>query len=163
MHLYIFDISYVFYSFIFINISLTTAVFTAGVGFSNIPEKKKIPSSLSKILETGINVFKSNSRIIKKLKIFWNINFIRMHSTIVWMISFKFNWIIYDGMSWENATSWICMVLNVFKHFLIVHALDRSKIGNDQYRIKVNISLNPLSFFANTPFKNFNIRRDQGI
>ena len=41
----------------------------AGAGFSNINlENMKISSSLSKILEIGINVFKSNSKIMKNTK-----------------------------------------------------------------------------------------------
>ena len=35
----------------------------------------------------------------------------------------------------------------------LIDTSDRSKISNDQYRIRFNVSLNLLSFFANTPFK----------
>ena len=40
----------------------------AGAGFSNIPGKYELSSSISEIFETRMIFFKSNSRIIKKNK-----------------------------------------------------------------------------------------------
>ena len=40
-----------------------------------------------------------------------------------------------------------------FNNFLLIDATDRSKISNDQKRLFFAVSLYPLSFFANTPFK----------
>ena len=48
-------------------------------------------SSLSKIIETGMNVFKSNPGIVKNEKYY-----LLMVGCNVWMSSFTFNWIIYD-------------------------------------------------------------------
>ena len=41
----------------------------------------------------------------------------------------------------------------VFNNFLLIDATDRSKISGDQERFFIALSLYPLSFFANTPFK----------
>ena len=43
--------------------------------------------------------------------------------------------------------------LVVFNNFLLIDATDRSKISGDQKRFFIALSLYPLSFFANTPFK----------
>ena len=40
-----------------------------------------------------------------------------------------------------------------FNNFLLLDAKDRSKISSDQKRFFIALSLYPLSFFANTPFK----------
>ena len=40
-----------------------------------------------------------------------------------------------------------------FNNFLLIGATDRSKISSDQKRLFIALSLYPLSFFANTPFK----------
>ena len=56
-------------------------VFTADAGFL---ENMKMSSSLPKILETGIHVFKGNSQTIKKLKnLMINVNFIGMRRKII--------------------------------------------------------------------------------
>ena len=47
-------------------------------------------------------------------------------------------------------------VLVVFNNFLLIDATDRSKISSDQKRFFIELSLYPLSFFANTPFKLIN-------
>ena len=52
-----------------------------------------------------------------------------------------------------------CSVWDVFNNFLLIDAIDRSKISSDQKRFFIALSLYPLSFFANTPFK-ANIQRD---
>ena len=44
-------------------------------------------------------------------------------------------------------------VWDVFVNFLHIDAPDRSKISGDQKRFFIALSLYPLSFFANTPFK----------
>ena len=44
-------------------------------------------------------------------------------------------------------------VWEVFNNFLLIDATDRSKISRDQKRFFIALSLYPLSFFANTPFK----------
>ena len=44
-------------------------------------------------------------------------------------------------------------VWDVFNNFLLLDATDRSKISGDQKRFCIALSLFPLSFFANTPFK----------
>ena len=42
---------------------------------------------------------------------------------------------------------------DVLNSFLFIDATDRSKISGDQKRFFIALSLYPLSFFANTPFK----------
>ena len=44
-------------------------------------------------------------------------------------------------------------VWDEFINFLLIDATDRSKISGDQKRFFIALSLYPLSFFANTPFK----------
>ena len=44
---------------------------------------------------------------------------------------------------------------DIFNNFLLIDATDRSKIISDQKRFFIALSLYPLSFFANTPFKAF--------
>ena len=44
-------------------------------------------------------------------------------------------------------------VWDVFIGFLLIDATDKSKISSDQKRLFIALSLYPLSFFANTPFK----------
>ena len=44
-------------------------------------------------------------------------------------------------------------VWDVFNNFLLIDATDGSKIRGDQKRFFIALSLYPLSFFANTPFK----------
>ena len=46
------------------------------------------------------------------------------------------------------SSTWV-----VFNNFLLIDATDRKKISSDQRRLFFAISLYPLSFFANTPFK----------
>ena len=45
------------------------------------------------------------------------------------------------------------LVWDVFNKFLLIDATDRSKISSDQKRFFIALSLYPLSFFWNTPFK----------
>ena len=48
----------------------------------------------------------------------------------------------------QRSTVW-----DVFNNFLLIDTTDRSKISSDQKRFFIALSLYPLSFFANTPFK----------
>ena len=50
----------------------------------------------------------------------------------------------------------ICMDAN---NFLLLDATDRSKISGDQKRFFIALSLYPLSFFANIPFKSEEMNR----
>ena len=77
----------------------------------------------------------------------------------IWMICLIFIWFFY-GLSrmfhlpqfvWALRSS----VWDVFVNFLLIDATDRSKISGDQKRFFIALSLYPLSFFANTPFKYF--------
>ena len=47
-----------------------------------------------------------------------------------------------------RSSAWV-----VFNNFLLIDATDKSKTSSDQKRLFFAVSLNPLSFFANTPFK----------
>ena len=44
-------------------------------------------------------------------------------------------------------------VLVVFNNFLLIDATEKSRISSDQKHFFIALSLYPLSFFANTPFK----------
>ena len=75
----------------------------------------------------------------------------------IWMICLKLNWFFY-GLScmlqfsqfvWALPSS----VWDFFINFLLIDATDRHKISSDQKRFFIALSLYPLSFFANTPFK----------
>ena len=48
-------------------------------------------------------------------------------------------------------------VWDVFVNFLVIDATDKSNISSDQKRFFIALNLYPLSFFANTPFKIYNI------
>ena len=80
----------------------------------------------------------------------------------IWMICLKLNWFFY-GLSrmlqfskfvWPLSYS----VWDVFNNFPLIDATDRSKISSDQKRFFIALSLYPLSFFVNTPFKWNNTR-----
>ena len=84
----------------------------------------------------------------------------------IWMICLILIWFFY-GLSrmfpfpqfvWALRSS----VWDVFINFLLIDATDRSKISSDQKRFFIALSLCPLSFFANTPFKlnSYNSRQD---
>ena len=73
------------------------------------------------------------------------------------MICLVFNWLFYDP-SWMLQISefvWSLRSLTwvVLNNFLLIDATDRSKISSDQKRLFFTVSLYPLLFFANTPFK----------
>ena len=77
------------------------------------------------------------------------------------MICLKLTWFVY-GLSrmlqfsqfvWTPCYS----VWDVFNNFLLIDATDRSKISSDWKRFFIALSLYPLSFFANTPFKSWSV------
>ena len=73
------------------------------------------------------------------------------------MICLKLNGFFYDP-SWMSQLSEFVSILRssvwvVFNNFLLIDSTDRSKISSDQKRLFCAVSLYPLSFFANTPFK----------
>ena len=75
----------------------------------------------------------------------------------IWMICLKLK-IFFYGLSRMLHLSefvWILRssILVVFNNFLLIDAADRSKIRSDQKSFFIALSLYPLSFFANTPFK----------
>jgi len=77
----------------------------------------------------------------------------------IWMICLELNRFFYDPswMSWMlNLSEFVwalrSSVLVVDNNFLLIDAIDRSKISRDQKRFFIALSLYPLSFFANTPF-----------
>ena len=75
----------------------------------------------------------------------------------IWMICLKLNWFFYGLSSMLQFSQFVwapCYsVWDFFNNFLLTDATDRSKISSDQKRFFFALSLYPLSFFANTPFK----------
>ena len=66
--------------------------------------------------------------------------------------------LIFYGLSrMLHLSEFVCTlrssVLIVFNNFLLIDETVRSKISSDQKRFFIALSLYPLSFFANTPFK----------
>ena len=75
----------------------------------------------------------------------------------LWMICLELNWFVYDP-SWILHLSKFVWALRssvwiIFNNFFLIDATDRSKISSDQKRFFIALSLYPLTFFANTPFK----------
>ena len=64
--------------------------------------------------------------------------FLRSKSNIA---TFEFVW---------TLSSSVCVSFN---NFLLINATDRSNISSKHHRVFYDVSLYPLSFFANTPFK----------
>ena len=73
------------------------------------------------------------------------------------MICLKLNLFFYGLSCMLQFSQFVwalsCSVWDFFNNFLLIDATDRSKISSDQKRFCIALSLNPLSFFANTPFK----------
>ena len=73
------------------------------------------------------------------------------------MICLKSNRFVYGLSRMLHLSEFVwtlrCSVLVVYKNFLLIDETDRSKISIDQKRFFIALSLYPLSFFANTPFK----------
>ena len=55
------------------------------------------------------------------------------------------------------------LLLVVFNNFLLIDQTDRSKIRSDQKRFFIALSLYPLSFFANIPFKGYKDINEIGL
>ena len=75
----------------------------------------------------------------------------------IWMICLKLNWFFYGLSRMLQFSQFVLTpcysVWDVFNNFLLINATDRSKISSDQKRFFISLSLYPLSFFANSPFK----------
>ena len=75
----------------------------------------------------------------------------------IWLICLKLNGFFYDPSHVLQLSQFVWVlrssVLVVFNSFLLTDATDKSKISSDQKRFFIALSLYPLSFFANTPFK----------
>ena len=113
-------------------------------------------SSLSKNLETEINVFKSNYQIIKNKKYYEISTLYECVKNYRWLLVAISQWFVWQYIDIVTIQVECCNVLCMdaklfslsrFNNFLLIDATDRSKISNDQKRIFC------LNFFANTPFK----------
>ena len=75
----------------------------------------------------------------------------------IWMICLELNWIFYDPSSMLQLSQFVWTLRSsvkvVYNNFLLIDATDRNRISSDQKRLFFAVSLYPLSFFANTPFK----------
>ena len=73
------------------------------------------------------------------------------------MICLKLNGFFYDPSHVLQLSQFVwtlrSSVLVVFNNFLLTDATDTSEVSSDQKRFFIALSLYPLSFFANTPFK----------
>ena len=103
-----------------------------------------------------------------KSKTFWNINYIRIRRKIIddyrllylsdllkiKLIFFKFK-IRVECCTFLNLYGrYVLQYKPFFNNFLLIDAKDRINMSSNHHRI----SLYPLSFFANTLFKNFKIK-----
>ena len=81
----------------------------------------------------------------------------RLYGCNIWMVCLKLNWFFYGLSRILNFSEFVWTVSysvwDVFNKFLLIYTTDRSKISSDQKRFFIALSLYPLSFFANTPFK----------
>ena len=102
--------------------------------FRTYLENMKMSSSLSKILDTGINGFKSNCQIIKRKKILWNIGFDKC--TVLWVWC-RFYLSLRMGPVWwtVNFSSYIWSVQSKNYFFCIM-----IKSWNTDYHFKWNQS-----------------------
>ena len=70
---------------------------------------------------------------------------------------FEIKWIFYSLSRMLQFSEFVWAlsywVLDGFNKFLLIDATNRSKISSDKKRFFIALSLYPLSFFANTPFK----------
>ena len=75
----------------------------------------------------------------------------------IWMICLILIWFFYGLCRIMHLSEFVLAlrssVWDVFINFLLIDATDRNKISSDQKRFFIALSLYPLSFFANTPFK----------
>ena len=97
----------------------------------------------------------------KQIKIFWNINYIRLRrikfdGCDIWIICLELNWIIYDlsrtlqlsEFVWTSSSVWA-----VLNHLLVTGATDRNWISSNHHRILFDVNPYLVSFFVSTPFK----------
>ena len=70
------------------------------------------------------------------------------------LICYDPSWMLHLSEFVWTLRSSVLVVLNIFLLVILVDPTDRSKISSDQKRFFIASSLHPLSFFANTPFKN---------
>ena len=85
----------------------------------------------------------------------------------IWIISLELNLFVYDP-SWilhlsEYVWTLRSSVWVVFNNFLLIDTTDRSKISSNQKRFFNELSLYPLSFFANTPFKEISLFYEKNL
>ena len=77
----------------------------------------------------------------------------------IWMICLKLNGFFYDPSHVLQLFQFVWTLRSsvsvFFNNFLLIDATARSKISGDQKRFFIALSLYPLSFFVNTPFKNY--------
>ena len=127
----------------------------AGVGFLNIPGKYENVVFITKILETGINVFKSNSQIMKNTKIMKYQLFTNASKNNRWLLFVISEWFVLELNWFVYNPSWmlhLCsLVLVVFKNFLLIDATDRSKISSDQKHLFFAIAYTPFHFSQTLP------------
>ena len=75
----------------------------------------------------------------------------------IWMICLKLNRFFYGLSRMLHFSEFVWTLRSsafvVFHNFLLIDATARSKISSDQKSFFIALSLHPLSFFANTPFK----------
>ena len=112
--------------------------------FRTFLENMKMSSLLSKILETGIKVFKTIYECVEKL--------IMIICCNIWMICL-IKLIFLRSESWMQQLSEFLLMLRssvcvVFNNFFLIDATDRSKISSDRKRLFFAVSLYPLSFFC---------------
>ena len=66
-------------------------------------------------------------------------------------------WFFYDLSQILQLSEFVwalhSLVLVVLNHFLLIDATDKTKINGNHHRIFFDVSLYPLSYFANNPFK----------
>ena len=68
----------------------------------------------------------------------------------IWMICLELNWFFYNPSRILQLSSvWV-----VFNNFLLLDTTDRNKISSNHNRIFFDVSLYPLVFFVNSPFRN---------
>ena len=104
-------------------------------------------SSVSKILEKRINVFKSNSEIMKNKKI--NIRKYQLYTNA----SKNNRWLLFVILKLSDFVWTLCSsAWGVSNNFLIIDATDRSKISNNQKRSFFAVSLYDTPFYFSQTF-----------
>jgi len=79
----------------------------------------------------------------------------------IWMIYLELNRFFYDPSRKLQLSEFVwtlrSSVWDVLKKFLLIDAIDITKIRSNHHQLFLTVSLHPLSFFANTPFNNTNV------